>query len=50
MATAPFEPDPTDPNIAPPGSNPEEAPNPVAPGEDPGTPDADPTAPQRTES
>ncbi|WP_435744487.1 hypothetical protein [Nocardioides sp. SYSU DS0663] len=50
MTTAPLEPDPTDPDLVPPGGDPQQAPNPVAPGEDPGTPDVDPATPEPTES
>lgn len=38
MTTAPFEPDPTDPDISPST----EPVNPIAPGEDPGVPMPDP--------
>lgn len=41
MTTAPFEPDPTDPNIVP-STQPTDPIDPVAPGEDPGGPVPDP--------
>lgn len=46
MTTTPFEPDPNDPELVP-GSDPDTAPNPIAPGE-PQAPDA--PQPQPTES